>query len=334
MKKTILPVLMCSILIGCGGGGGNAPIKPSEPVSSTIYLLSKEDVSSGSVRNNVYTNSWGNPVFNHPKIDVRVQGGEEFRHTPTWDTFPYTGTEYHTALSAKEQWTSGNYPPSFVSYNGGEVGLYINTEQLQRFQIMGGGAHSVWSYVWDWKDKNKQVFPFKNNQTMVVSFKYKVPFMEQYDIEGGDRYSVPQLNFGIYGEDQSDDNNHLIWGYFVGLYDSRGSYEPFLLHDGVNYFISTPLQDNDYMKLIKGKHASETFDEWIDVEFHITPRQLQNSIDVLNEGFEVEGQKLSEVENLIIKSVIIILELQPTDGVEIASGAAFKDLEVKMIDGY
>src|SRR5690606_34707561 len=130
------------------------------------------------------------------------------------------------------QWEGGVNPPSSVHMDNGAIGLYVNTETVQKVDIVGGGYHSTFAYLWNPLDGSAPRPWTEDSIGVNVSFKMKIPFIDYKESEDRNpNKAVGQVSLVMYGRDMSDPLNPKAWCYLVNIYDPRGEYTPFVSHD-------------------------------------------------------------------------------------------------------
>jgi hypothetical protein len=321
----ILSVSLLAALVGCGGNGQggstgvtdniavNTPEKVAEPVVESVTILPKKSVENPEI----FQNNW-DFFYNISQINLRYLGETFYNNPVMWDYYPYTGTENAEFTLTNTEWTIGGIPPSITTIDGNEIGMFINSESFDRTEVVGGGPHMIWSYLWD-KSEGPDVWA--NNKSLNISFEAKVPF---YETTGN---GVGQYSLVIYGVDEDGKD----WCYLINLFEPRGKYKPLAMYDTFVHFASSPIETSDYMVVNEGEFSDVAWEDYRKYSIDISPENMKKAMSTINSN--KDGHKVSEnVLKMKITSVHMLLEVVYDSGSSVAIGAAFKDFELRLED--
>lgn len=311
--KTIITTAVCVLLPICT----NAEVQD-------IYV-GKHNRTMYDINTHFLVDSY-TPVYGKPVLISRHMG-DQLKTVPTWDVSTYTGfspvvTDATTSTAGMDGSVASG--PNAAQVYGESVGLMLNSWSFQKKEVIGGGPHYIWSYMWNHKAPEAPT-PWKLwDSDLTLQVKMKMPYMRRW----GD--SVGQLSFVVYAADMVN-KKPLV--FVVNLHDPRGMYDEGIGNDG-NPFVSSPLSDG--MRYVtKSKFSASqkktTFGETF-FRAHITRDNLTNAAKDLN---DLNGTPyLSEnPEDYKIASVNILMEVFTPNDSQISMGVSFKKFMVMSCGG-
>lgn len=177
-------------------------------------------------------------VAGKPQLFLRHLGPSAVENKVSYDVGVYTG--FHSP--SQFQFGEFDFPPpvgsSAVQLHGYQAGCMINTWQFDWQNVLGGGPHCAYQYLYN--ADNAPAPWSKKEMSLTFQFFHKLPQFYRSSLSPANT-AIGQSSMVIYL--QSDSGQTI--GVLANIYDLRGEYSPFSAHDGYSAFVSAPLTENN-----------------------------------------------------------------------------------------
>jgi|GEM_PF-5451550 len=242
-----------------------------------VYLW-ENDNWVNSIDGNIFQNDY-QWRFDRPYVVVRHMGNSQLSTSPTFPTGDVTGYYVVGNRNFYERGYQAQWPTALrgnsYQMQGANTGIYLDSRTFPKLNVVGGGPHAVWSYLWS----NRPMPWLYPDRDLTLQARVTMPIMEA---SGG---GVGQLSFVIYLQDVSNLANPKWLAVLVNLVNAPGgNYTEQVMHDHQVAFASSPLRAGQAYLTKSPYSQSQTSVSWSGVKLFRAHISRQNLINIINKA--------------------------------------------------